>query len=131
MNALRLTEDGQGVKIPFAMSQGKANNEAFHQMFVEMRRVLREAGWTQRRLCAALGRSESWLSKILHAGRGMDITDLILICEATGLPPSDLLAGYPCPAKRDDEADLVAEKLDGAIPDDVWERLVKLRAKKK
>jgi transcriptional regulator with XRE-family HTH domain len=113
----------------FAMSKGKGKSEVFLAMFAEMRRTLREADWTQRKLCAALGRSESWLSKILHAGRGMDITDLLKICEVTGIPPEKLLAGYPCPRQRVSEEDQIAEKLHELLPEDIRHRLLELEKK--
>ena len=75
------------------MSKVTKPNPAFVAMFKEMINTLREAGWSQRRLCAELGYTESWLSKIKHAGQGMDLTVLIRICELTGIPPEKLLAG--------------------------------------
>ena len=100
-------------------------------MFAEMRKTLKEAGWTQRRLCAALGHSEAWLSKIIHAGRGMDLTDLMLICEVTGIPPEKLLAGYPRPKQAASEEDQIAERLHELLPEDIRQRLVELETKKK
>lgn len=99
-------------------------------MFGAMRRKLKEGGWSQRKLCAALGRSESWLSKILHAGRGMDVLDLMRICEVTGIPPAELLSGYPCPTNPHDEAEALAKKLNAILPADVREALDRLRPPK-
>jgi transcriptional regulator with XRE-family HTH domain len=126
MSKFRLTSGESGVDNYFAMSEGKEKNEVFLAMFAEMRRTLREVGWTQRRLCAALGRSESWLSKILHAGRGMDITDLLKICEVTGIPPEKLLAGYPCSRQRVSEEDQIAKRLHELLPEDIRHRLLEL-----
>lgn len=103
----------------YAMSKVTKPNPAFVAMFKEMIDTLREAGWTQRRLCAELGYVESWLSKIKHAGQGMDLTVLIRICELTGIPPEKLLAGYPCPRKAETEADKIARLLKDIPPDDV------------
>ena len=129
MSHFRLTRERIGVDNYFAMSEGKEKSAAFLAMFVEMRKTLREADWTQRRLCAALGRSESWLSKILHAGRGMDITDLIKICEVTGIPPEKLLAGYPCPKLGVSEEDQIAKRLHELLPEDIRHRLLELEKK--
>ena len=131
MSKLSLTRKRIGTDNHFAMSEGKEKSEVFLTMFAEMRKTLREAGWTQRRLCAALGRSESWISKILHAGRGMDITDLIKICEVTGIPPEKLLAGYPCPKQVVSEEDQIAKRLHELLPEDIRQRLVELETKKK
>lgn len=113
----------------FVMSEDKNRDDAFRLMFGEMRSVLKNKGWTQRRLCAALGRSESWLSKILHAGRGMDLTDLLLICEVTGMPPEELLAGYPCPKQALSEEDQIAKRLHELLPDDIRHKLIELEKK--
>jgi transcriptional regulator with XRE-family HTH domain len=129
MSKLSLTRGESGADNYFAMSEGKEKVEAFLAMFAEMRRTLREAGWTQRRLCAALGRSESWISKILHAGRGMDITDLLKICEVTGIPPEKLLAGYPCPRRGLSEEDQIAKRLHELLPEDIRQRLIELEKK--
>ena len=99
---------------------------AFRDMFREMRTIIKEAGWTQKRLCAALGKSESWLSKILNAGRGMDVQDLLRICEVTGIPPERLLAGYPCPMRGESEDELIAKRLHELLPEDVLRRLLEM-----
>ena len=101
------------------MRKENENDPAFIAMFFEMMDTLRTEGWTQRRLCAKLGYDESWLSKIKHAGRGMDLTILIRICEVTGIPPEKLLAGYPCPKKAETEAEQIARLLKDIPPDDV------------
>ena len=101
------------------MSKVNKPNPAFVAMFKEMIDTLRKAGWSQRRLCAELGYTESWLSKIKHAGQGMDLTVLIRICELTGIPPEKLLAGYPCPRNAETEADKIARLLKDMPPDDV------------
>jgi transcriptional regulator with XRE-family HTH domain len=129
MSKFRLTRGKSKANNYFAMSEGKEKVEAFLTMFAEMRRTLREAGWTQRRLCAALGHSESWISKILHAGRGTDITDLIKICEVTGIPPEKLLAGYPCPRQGVSEEDQVAKRLHELLPEDIRLKLIELEKK--
>lgn len=103
----------------FAMSKGREKNPAFIAMFEEMVRVLREEGWTQRRLCAELGYVESWLSKIKHAGQGMDLTVLMRICELTGIPPEKLLSGYPLPRKTETELETIERLLKDIPPEDV------------
>ena len=103
----------------YAMSKVIKPNPAFVTMFKEMIDTLREAGWTQRRLCAELGHTESWLSKIKHAGQGMDLTVFIRICELTGIPPEKLLAGYPYLRKAETEADKITRLLKDIPPDDV------------
>ena len=129
MSKFRLTPRRIRADNYFAMSKGKEKSAAFLAMFAEMRKTFREAGWSQRRLCAALGRTESWLSKILHAGRGMDITDLIKICEVTGIPPEKLLAGYPCPRQRVSEEDQIAKRLHELLPEDIRQKLIELAKK--
>ncbi len=110
-------------------SNRRRGTEADQAMFGVMKNVLKEEGWTQRRLCAALGHSEAWLSQIIHAGRGMDLTDLMRICEVTGIPPSRLLAGYPCPQKISEE-DEIAKRLYELLPEDVRRRLIELEKAK-
>jgi transcriptional regulator with XRE-family HTH domain len=129
MSHFRLTRGQIGADNCFTMSKGKEKNPAFLVMFAEMKKTLREEGWTQRRLCAALGHTESWLSKIFHAGRGMDLTDLIKICEATGITPDRLLAGYPCPRKAVSEGDQIAKRLHELLPEDIRQKLVELQKK--
>jgi len=119
MRQIPLTREESGLNNYFAMSEEPKPNQAFIAMFIEMMKTLREAGWTQRRLCAELGYVESWLSKIKHAGQGMDLTVLIRICEVTGIPPEKLLAGYPCPRKAETEADKITRLLKDIPPDDV------------
>lgn len=99
-------------------------------LYSALRASLKSEGWTQRRLCAALGRSEAWLSKIIHAGRGMDVNDLLRISALTGISIEKLLVGFS-PEKAPSEAEEVAKQLNEFLPDDVWERLVKLRESKK
>jgi transcriptional regulator with XRE-family HTH domain len=131
MRGLSLTLSGSDPINYFAMSETKENEQAFLAMFAEMRRVLKKRGWSQRRVCAAVGRSESWLSKILHAGRGMDITDLLMICRATGIPPSELLSGYPCPEKSEGESEAVARRIHELLPSDIMGKLIELEQAKK
>lgn len=131
MRGLSLTRSGAGPINYFAMSEAKDKETAFLAMFTEMRRVLKKRGWSQRRVCAAVGRSESWLSKILHAGRGMDITDLLMICEATGIPPSELLSGYPCPEKSSEESEAVARRIHELLPADIMSKLIEMERAKK
>ena len=124
MRHLRLTNGEAGDNNKFAMSIKSETRDQFGTMFRVMRDTLKQEGWTQRRLCAALGRSESWLSKILNAGRGMDITDLLLICEVTGIPPAKLLAGYPCPAQPEGEEDRIARRLRELLPPEIIAKLL-------
>ena len=112
------------------MSDAKQPNPAFVTMFVEMIKTLRVAGWTQRRLCAELGYDESWLSKIKHAGQGMDLTVLIRICELTRIPPEKLLAGYPFPHKAESDEDRIAKKLHELLPEEIRQKLIALENKK-
>jgi transcriptional regulator with XRE-family HTH domain len=101
-------------------------DESFVKMYAAMRMVHKENGWTQRRLCAALGRSDAWLSKILHAGRGMDVADLIRICEVTGIPPEKLLAGYPCKRNDGSESEQIAKRLKELLPADILKALLEI-----
>lgn len=119
MKEIRLTTDKGADDNYFAMSKAEAPNPAFVVMFEEMIRILKKEGWSQRRLCAKLGYGESWLSKIKHSGRGMDLTVLLRICEATGIPPEKLLSGYPCPKKAESEVEKIAKLLAEIPPDEV------------
>lgn len=125
MRNFRLTNKEVGLNNQFAMSKGEASNPAFVSMFETMIALCREQGWSQRRLCAALGKSESWLSKIKHAGQGMDLTMLIKICEVTGIPPDKLLSGYPCPKSADPELERLSKVLEKMPPDEVRRKILR------
>ena len=50
-----------------------------------LRRLRREAGLRQRDLAVRLGRSQSYVSKYENCRLGLDIGDLLAICEGLGV----------------------------------------------
>ncbi len=107
------------------MSIEEGPDTTFIPMFESMVRTLKDRGWSQRRLCAALGFTESWLSKIKHAGQGMDLTVFVRICELTGIPPEKLLSGYPLPKAAETELEEISKILEKMPPDELRRRILK------
>jgi transcriptional regulator with XRE-family HTH domain len=58
------------------------------RLLIEAREV---AGLRQAQLGKAVGRSQSFVSNYERAQRRLDLPDLILVCRAMGVEPTDLL----------------------------------------
>lgn len=69
----------------------------------------------------------SWLTRILNGERGMDIYDLFRVCEILGVNPAKVVGAYPTEEKAKGRCIKVAQKLNEAIPDDLWDELKALR----
>lgn len=61
----------------------------------EFKRLLRAAGWNQKKLCDALGYTPGWLSRIIHGAREINCRKLIQIAKLTGISPLKILGYTP------------------------------------
>ena len=71
------------------------------QVLIEERE---NAGLKQGDVTRTLGRPQSYLSKIEHAGRRLDVAEYIALCRAIGVDPVEVMAkvmaALPRPKKR-------------------------------
>lgn len=57
----------------------------------EFLKLLRDHGWSGKKVSVKMGHGQSWLSKKLHGAREMKCEELVRIAELTGIPPHALL----------------------------------------
>lgn len=94
-----------------------------------LRRTIKEKGWSASRLARSLGATPAWLTRILSGERGMHLYDLFRICGVLGVSVTALLDGFPETASREQDAEEVAKQILGALPDDVRKKLLELAKK--
>ena len=94
----------------------------------EFKRLLRAAGWNQKKLCEALGYSQGWLSRIIHGAREMNCKELIQISDLTGISPLRILGYTPREAPPADAGsdEQISKELAEILPEPLLEKLVKI-----
>lgn len=63
--------------------------KVFLKILVEYRE---KAGLTQIQLAERLGETQSFVSKLERGERRVDVIELLVLCDALGVPPGDFLA---------------------------------------
>jgi transcriptional regulator with XRE-family HTH domain len=72
---------------------GSVFTEAYEKMLDALRQARIDAGMKQTDLAAALGRPQSFVSKVERGERRLDLVELVIVLRALGADPADFIGG--------------------------------------
>lgn len=70
------------------------HHDDYRRLLNLLREVRRELGVTQIDLARRLDNTQTFVSKFERGERRLDVVEFVEICEALGVPPSDVFARY-------------------------------------
>ncbi len=112
------------------MRRDKMSGGDYRRFIQTLEAKIKEQGFTQAKLAAALGYSQSWFSKVKRGGRNLDVADLLKIASVLRIGPQELLPGAAA-APAATEIDIaLKERLYSSLPRDIVDYIVR-RAEEK